>query len=243
MGNRKRGAMKMKLSTIAKTSLALGILTTGVMTTHAQSVDANGFNKGLQLLTDENKELVEYYKKPSFDFKNVNGFKDGDKFEFVDSKTNQFVKVDLLGKDKNNLKEGASTNHDVFVVKENNSRQAETLSIGGITKSNGHDSIDPTVYPTLSLIEKNGNVISNKNIGQYPINKKEISLKELDFKLRQKLMDEHGLYKDKANKGDIVVIMKDGGKYTFELHKKLQDHRMGDVIDATQIDRIDVEYK
>lgn len=43
MGNRKRGAMKMKLSTIAKTSLALGILTTGVMTTHAQSVDATGF--------------------------------------------------------------------------------------------------------------------------------------------------------------------------------------------------------
>ncbi|QDW99851.1 hypothetical protein DWB90_00355 [Staphylococcus chromogenes] len=110
--------MKMKLSTIAKTSLALGILTTGVMTTHAQSVDANGFNKGLQLITDENKELVEYYKKPSFDFKNVNGFKDGDKFEFVDSKTNQFVKVDLLGKDKHNLKEGASTNQDVFVVKE-----------------------------------------------------------------------------------------------------------------------------
>lgn len=92
-------------------------------------------------------------------------------------------------------------------------------------------------------MKKNGNVISNKNIGQYPINKKEISLKELDFKLRQKLMDEHGLYKDKANKGDIVVKMKDGGKYTFELDKKLQDHRMGDVIDATQIDRIDVEYK
>ncbi|SCT08389.1 hypothetical protein [Staphylococcus aureus] len=30
----------MKLSTIAKTSLALGILTTGVMTTYAQSADA-----------------------------------------------------------------------------------------------------------------------------------------------------------------------------------------------------------
>ncbi|HEC2195844.1 TPA: superantigen-like protein, partial [Staphylococcus delphini] len=31
--------------------------------------------------------------------------------------------------------------------------------------------------------------------------------------------------------------------YTFELNKKLQNHRMGDVIDSKNIDRIEVDLK
>ncbi|MDQ1882113.1 superantigen-like protein, partial [Staphylococcus aureus] len=69
----------------------------------------------------------------------------------------------------------------------------------------------------------------------------EISLKELDFKLRKKLMNENGLYTTKRGSGAIVVKMVDGGFYTFELNKKLQEHRMGDVIDGTKIKEINVE--
>lgn len=31
--------------------------------------------------------------------------------------------------------------------------------------------------------------------------------------------------------------------YTFDLSKKLEEERMGDVVDTKYIDRIDVEYK
>ncbi|MDQ1785184.1 superantigen-like protein, partial [Staphylococcus aureus] len=37
------------------------------------------------------------------------------------------------------------------------------------------------------------------------------------------------------------VKVVDGGFYTFELNKKLQEHRMGDVIDGTKIKEINVE--
>ncbi|MDP7997928.1 superantigen-like protein, partial [Staphylococcus aureus] len=43
--------------------------------------------------------------------------------------------------------------------------------------------------------------------------------------------------------GKIVIKMKNGGKYTFELHKKLQENRMADVIDGTNIDNIEVNIK
>ena len=51
------------------------------------------------------------------------------------------------------------------------------------------------------------------------IYKEEISLKELDFKLRQYLIQNFDLYKKFPKDSKIKVIMKDGGYYTFELNK------------------------
>ncbi|WP_445815056.1 exotoxin beta-grasp domain-containing protein, partial [Staphylococcus aureus] len=77
---------------------------------------------------------------------------------------------------------------------------------------------------------------------EYMITKEEISLKELDFKLRKQLIEKHNLYGNMGS-GTIVIKMKNGGKYTFELHKKLQEHRMADVIEGTNIDKIEVNIK
>ncbi|HGO2223751.1 TPA: exotoxin beta-grasp domain-containing protein, partial [Staphylococcus aureus] len=73
------------------------------------------------------------------------------------------------------------------------------------------------------------------------IYKEEISLKELDFKLRKQLIDNHDLYKTEPKDSKIKVTMENGDYYTFELNKKLQEHRMGDVIDGTKIKEINVE--
>ncbi|WP_410468047.1 exotoxin beta-grasp domain-containing protein, partial [Staphylococcus aureus] len=51
--------------------------------------------------------------------------------------------------------------------------------------------------------------------------KEKISLKELDFKLRKHLIDNHDLYKTEPKDSKIIINMKDGGYYTFELNKKL----------------------
>lgn len=96
---------------------------------------------------------------------------------------------------------------------------------------------------------QNVNLLTSKSNGQntasvtseyYSINKEEISLKELDFKLRKQLIDKHDLYKTEPKDSKIKVSMKNGGYYTFELNKKLQPHRMGDTIDSRNIKKIEV---
>ncbi|SUK02515.1 Exotoxin [Staphylococcus agnetis] len=236
----------MKLSTIAKTSLALGILTTGVITTNAQPVDAAQQATQKSNLSTNVQELLDYYNKPSFDHRNVKGYKTGNKVEFVDEKYKQPVEVTLAGGDKTSLKEGDLSDIDVFVVREDSSRQVLNNSIGGVTKSNSQDFKDYVAKPELFISKDHGDYKSTIGEGPHLITKEEISLKELDFKLRKHLIDNHGLYSKGNNKGDIIVKMKGDNpdhKYTFELDKKLQDHRMGDVVNSKDIKEIIVEFK
>ncbi|MDP4448628.1 superantigen-like protein [Staphylococcus hyicus] len=236
----------MKLSTIAKTSLALGILTTGVMTTYAQSADAEA-----QASVQNNnqsqdvKDLLTYYSQTGHDLRNVSGYRDGDKVNVIDRGVH--TEVDLLGTDKSRINDDfLKSKFDVFVVGEGTGKQAPTRTIGGITKPNNKEFKDQVVRPQLTITKQNGDFKIIHQDGPFNIFKEQISLKELDFKLRKHLIEKHGLYSKGANKGDIIIKMKGDNvknRYTFELHKKLQEHRMGDVIDATQIDRIDVEYK
>ncbi|NJI30777.1 superantigen-like protein [Staphylococcus hyicus] len=237
--------MTMKLSTIAKTSLALGILTTGVMTTYAQSADAVHKNTGEQTRIQNKQDLYDYYKQNFWDLRNVNGTKSGNNVDvFTPS---QLTKVKLLGSDKDRFNDGALDNIDVFVVKENNSKFSETETIGGISESSKTNYKDWSVNPKISLKTSNGGAIFERPIGTLPLLKDKVTLKELDFRLRNKLIKNHDLYTKGNNSGVITVHMKDktikDNYYSFVLDNKLQEHRMGDVIDATQIDRIDVEYK
>ncbi len=46
----------------------------------------------------------------------------------------------------------------------------------------------------------------------FSINKKEVSLKELDFKIRNKLVEKYGLYKGTTKYGNIMINLKDQEK-------------------------------
>ncbi|MDP4460580.1 superantigen-like protein [Staphylococcus hyicus] len=229
----------MKLSTIAKTSLALGILTTGVMTTYAQSVDAAVSSIQNQYSPET---LLEYYNRTGHDLRNFKGYRDGDKVN-VTSDRAPLTEVKVSGSDKSRYLDENLKDIDVFVVRENNtSRESTTQSIGGITKPNSQRYIDHVAKVPFNIERTNNN---SKSIIQsdYKIYKEEISLKELDFKLRKELIKNQDLYKNGKNNGTIVVKMQgnnENDKYTFELDKKLQDHRMGDVIDSRKIEKITV---
>ena len=112
-------------------------------------------------------------------------------------------------------------------------------SVGGITKTNSKK-VDRKVE--LNITKEDNKVAISRDVSEYKITKEEISLKELDFKLRKQLIEKHNLYSN-IGSGTIVIKMKNDGKYTFELHKKLQEHRMADVIDGTNIDKIEVNIK
>ncbi|HHE7789976.1 TPA: superantigen-like protein SSL4 [Staphylococcus aureus] len=292
----------MKITTIAKTSLALGLLTTGVITTTTQEANATTPSSTKveapqstppstkveapqskpnattppstkvetpqqtpnattpsstkvetpqspttkQVPTEINpkfKDLRAYYTKPSLELKNEIGIilKKWTTIRFMNIVPDYFIyKIALVGKDDKKYDEGVHRNVDVFVVlEEKNKYGVERYSVGGITKSNSKK-VDHKAGVRITKEDNKGTI--SHDVSEFKITKEQISLKELDFKLRKQLIENHNLYGN-VGSGKIVINMKNGGKYTFELHKKLQENRMADVIDGTNIDNIEVNIK
>ncbi|PZG47043.1 superantigen-like protein SSL4 [Staphylococcus aureus] len=279
----------MKITTIAKTSLALGLLTTGVITTTTQAANATTPSSTKveapqqaanattpsstkvetpqqtpnapttpstkvetpqspttkQVPTEINpkfKDLRAYYTKPSLEFKNEIGImlKKWTTIRFMNVVPDYFIyKIALVGKDDKKYGEGVHRNVDVFVVLEENNYNLEKYSVGGITKSNSKK-VNHKAGVRITKEDNKGTI--SHDVSEFKITKEQISLKELDFKLRKQLSEKNNLYGN-VGSGKIVIKMKNGGKYTFELHKKLQEYRMADVIDGTNIDNIEVNIK
>ncbi|HDG2508804.1 TPA: superantigen-like protein SSL4 [Staphylococcus aureus] len=188
------------------------------------------------------KDLRAYYTKPSLEFKNEIGIilKKWTTIRFMNIVPDYFIyKIALVGKDDKKYGEGVHRNVDVFVVLEENNYNLEKYSVGGITKSNSKK-VDHKAGVRITKEDNKG--IIPHDVSEFKITKEQISLKELDFKLRKQLIEKNNLYGN-VGSGKIVIKMKNGGKYTFELHKKLQENRMADVIDGTNIDNIEVNIK
>ncbi|MCM0345183.1 superantigen-like protein SSL4 [Staphylococcus aureus] len=188
------------------------------------------------------KDLRAYYTKPSLEFKNEIGIilKKWTTIRFMNVVPDYFIyKIALVGKDDKKYGEGVHRNVDVFVVLEENNYNLEKYSVGGITKSNSKK-VDHKAGVRITKEDNKGTI--SHDVTEFKITKEQISLKELDFKLRKQLIEKNNLYGN-VGSGKIVIKMKNGGKYTFELHKKLQENRMADVIDGTNIDNIEVNIK
>ena len=188
------------------------------------------------------KDLRAYYTKPSLEFKNEIGIilKKWTTIRFMNVVPDYFIyKIALVGKDDKKYGEGVHRNVDVFVVLEENNYNLEKYSVGGITKSNSKK-VDHKAGVRITKEDNKGTI--SHDVSEFKITKEQISLKELDFKLRKQLIEKNNLYGN-VGSGKIVIKMKNGGKYTFELHKKLQEYRMADVIDGTNIDNIEVNIK
>lgn len=226
----------MKFKAIAKASLAWGMLATGVITSNIQSVQAK-----TEVKQQSESELKHYYNKPVLERKNVTGYKYTEKGkDYIDVIVdNQYSQISLVGSDKDKFKDGDNSNIDVFILREGDSRQATNYSIGGVTKSNSVQYIDYINTPILEIKKGNEDVLKDL----YYISKEDISLKELDYRLRERAIKQHGLYSNGLKQGQITITMKDGKSHTIDLSQKLEKERMGDSIDGTKIDRILVEIK
>ncbi|HHR7345903.1 TPA: superantigen-like protein SSL1 [Staphylococcus aureus] len=226
----------MKFKAIAKASLALGMLATGVITSNIQSVQAK-----TEVKQQSESELKHYYNKPVLERKNVTGYKYTEKGkDYIDVIVdNQYSQISLVGSDKDKFKDGDNSNIDVFILREGDSRQPTNYSIGGVTKSNSVQYIDYINTPILEIKKGNEDVLKDL----YYISKEDISLKELDYRLRERAIKQHGLYSNGLKQGQITITMKDGKSHTIDLSQKLEKERMGDSIDGTKIDRILVEIK
>lgn len=233
----------MNHSTILKVSLAVGILTTGVgLQSHAAAFANQG---DIQVINSQTKELKDYYSKPSFEYRNVTGHVQGNNKLDVVTNYGTSVLVSLDGSDlsKYNVKGQTYSNLDIFVVPEGTDRSAVTKSIGGITKTNQNTYYDHVARPNIVINKNSNGLTSTVETNELSINKEEVSLKELDFKLRQMLINKYDLYKNDSNNGKIVIKIgdKDTDIMTLELNKKLQDHRMSDTVDVNKIQKITID--
>lgn len=226
----------MKFKAIAKASLALGMLATGVITSNVQSVQAK-----TEVKQQSESELKHYYNKPVLERKNVTGYKYTKKGkDYIDVIVdNQYSQISLVGSDKDKFKDGDNSNIDVFILREGDSRQATNYSIGGVTKTNSQPFIDYIHTPILEI--KKGKEEPQSSL--YQIYKEDISLKELDYRLRERAIKQHGLYSNGLKQGQITITMKYGKSHTIDLSQKLEKERMGDSIDGRQIQKILVEMK
>ncbi|PZI65001.1 superantigen-like protein [Staphylococcus aureus] len=166
------------------------------------------------------KDLRAYYTKPSLEFKNEIGIilKKWTTIRFMNVVPDYFIyKIALVGKDDKKYGEGVHRNVDVFVVLEENNYNLEKYSVGGITKSNSKK-VDHKAGVRITKEDNKGTI--SHDVSEFKITKEQISLKELDFKLRKQLIEKNNLYGN-VGSGKIVIKMKNGGKYTFELHKKI----------------------
>ncbi|UIF44304.1 superantigen-like protein SSL9 [Staphylococcus aureus] len=229
----------MKLTAIAKSTLALGILTTGVMTAESQTVNA-------KVKLDETQRkyyinmLKDYYSQESYESTNISvkseDYYGSNVLNF--NQRNKNFKVFLIGDDRNKYKE-LTHGRDVFAVPELIDTKGGIYTVGGITKKNVRSVFGYVSHPGLQVKKvdpKDG--FSIKEL--FFIQKEEVSLKELDFKIRKMLVEKYRLYKGTADKGRIVINMKDEKKHEIDLSEKLSFDRMFDMLDSKQIKNIEV---
>ncbi len=229
----------MKLTATAKATLALGILTTGVMTAESQTVNA-------KVKLDETQRkyyinmLKDYYSQESYESTNISvkseDYYGSNVLNF--NQRNKNFKVFLIGDDRNKYKE-LTHGRDVFAVPELIDTKGGIYTVGGITKKNVRSVFGYVSHPGLQVKKvdpKDG--FSIKEL--FFIQKEEVSLKELDFKIRKMLVEKYRLYKGTADKGRIVINMKDEKKHEIDLSEKLSFDRMFDMLDSKQIKNIEV---
>ncbi|HDZ8650054.1 TPA: hypothetical protein RUU96_002372 [Staphylococcus aureus] len=236
-----------KFVPVLATTLVIGITSLENTANATSSVySSNSSIKGItsQYASENNNisSLHSYYSLKYLELKNVQGHLQNSSlsFPFIDG-------PDILVK-QFSTSEDTIGNKDVFIVREqsknNNRAELHIYSIGGVTPANQKRYTDYVSYPAINVKKFNEQFIIEEPITNFYIFKEKVSLKELDFKLRKTLIEKHKLYKkDGYTSGQIVVHTNDGGKYTFELSKKLQENRMKDYIDGAKIKNITIELK
>ncbi|MBO0929082.1 superantigen-like protein SSL7 [Staphylococcus sp. 30400_3112M30941] len=232
----------MKLKTLAKATLALGLLTTGVITTEGQAVHAKDKQERVQHLYDI-KDLHRYYSSEIFELSNVSSnvenYNGSSVLRFNQQKQN--FQLFLLGKDKDKYKDGIQ-GKDVFAVKELIDPNDRLSTVGGVTKKNVRSVFGFVSKPDLLVKKIDGeNSISKNEL--FFIQKEEVSLKELDFRIRKLLVEKHGLYQGTSKYGKVIINLKGEKKEEIDLSDKLKFERMGEVIDSKDIKNIEVNLK
>ncbi|MBV2748876.1 superantigen-like protein SSL10 [Staphylococcus aureus] len=227
----------MKLTALAKVTLALGILTTGTLTTEANSGHAKQNQKSVN--KHDKEALHRYYTGNFKEMKNINALRHGKnnlRFKYRGMKT----QVLLPGDEYRKYQQRRHTGLDVFFVQERRDKHDISYTVGGVTKTNKTSGFVST--PRLNVTKEKGEDAFVKGY-PYDIKKEEISLKELDFKLRKHLIEKYGLYKTLSKDGRIKISLKDGSFYNLDLRTKLKFKHMGEVIDSKQIKDIEVNLK
>lgn len=165
----------MKMTAIAKASLALSILATGVITSTAQTVNASEHESKYENVTKDIFDLRDYYSRASKELKNVTGYRysKGGKHYLIFDKNRKFTRIQIFGKDIERIKKRKNPGLDIFVVKEAENRNGTVYSYGGVTKKNQGAYYDYLSAPRFVIKKEVGAGVS-VHVKRYYIYKEEI---------------------------------------------------------------------
>ncbi|MCS4600371.1 superantigen-like protein SSL10, partial [Staphylococcus aureus] len=141
----------MKLTALAKATLALGILTTGTLTTEAYSGHAKQNQKSVN--KHDKEALHRYYSGNFKEMKNINALRHGKnnlRFKYRGMKT----QVLLPGDEYRKYQQRRHTGLDVFFVQEKRDKHDISYTVGGVTKSNKTPGF--VSAPLLNVTKENG---------------------------------------------------------------------------------------
>ena len=123
----------MKLTAIAKAALALGILTTGTLTTEVHSGHAKQNQKSVN--KHDKEALYRYYTGKTMEMKNISALKHGKnnlRFKYRGMK----IQVLLLGNDKNRFQQRSYKGLDVFLFKKKRDKHDIFYTVSGVIQTN-----------------------------------------------------------------------------------------------------------
>lgn len=206
----------MKFTALAKATLALGILTTGTLTTEVHSGHAKQNQKSVN--KHDKEALYRYYTGKTMEMKNISALKHGKnnlRFKFRGIK----IQVLLPGNDKSKFQQRSYEGLDVFFVQEKRDKHDIFYTVGGVIQNNKTSGV--VSAPILNISKEKGEDAFVKGYPYY-IKKEKITLKELDYKLRKHLIEKYGLYKTISKDGRVKISLKDGSFYNLDLRSKLK---------------------
>ncbi|CDR65517.1 superantigen-like protein SSL13 [Staphylococcus schweitzeri] len=169
------------------------------------------------------KELSKYYSQKHLTFSNKKLWqKENGTIHATLLQFSWYSHIQVYGPESwGNINQLINKNVDIFGIKEQETIDSYALSqetfTGGVTPA--ATSNDKHYKLNVTYKDK-----AETFTGGFPIykgNKPVITLKELDFRIRQTLIENKKLYHDKYNKGQITITS-DGNNYTIDLSKKLK---------------------
>ena len=211
---------------MVKSVLALSILATTGVVTQAPVQAA----ESVQLEKISQEKLKTYYSQTPVELKNQKAS--------WDTKLNR-LGINFGNKGEERLAQ-VETNHkqsglvNAFLVDEDLKTTGSIYSIGGITEPNKGAYYDYLANPQVTIVKAVSDTFFTYNVNDFKLYNEQISVKELDFKLRKLSIENYGLY-NTHNSGTIVIKTSDQSELQVKLDEKASKEQMNKVIDAKVI--------
>lgn len=230
-------------------SSSIALMGLGAISTVATELPIHTQANAAEINQNQAEALKKYYlQKPEiFSLKKLRQATEGsDKGKiFVDFNSSWGAEIKVFGGESwGNINNLRGKDVDVFGIKDKPTEKyfwtyTETFT-GGVTPAANPKA---PLYPVNVIVKRNAETKTDTHIKAFDTRKEQITLKELDFQIRQALIKQGKLYTNNHNTGTVTIMTKDNKKYTLDLSQKLGSDRANVFVQGKNIAAIFADIK